>query len=145
MLFSLCDPARSLVEDDRREPFYSLAERYSNLHAVTIGAISGYGHYFKSLTTEEVTRWENVIIRDGCIRGGDGDLYRQWSRLCSKYDAQIANSMARTQLCPQIKQQHHKECKCFQLRSKLQVRFGLQVHGKQHEFLCKESNGGLSC
>ena len=96
LLFLICDSTQSLIENDRREAFYLLVKEYSNLYVVSIGSMSSYRYYFKSLAINEVVNLDRVIVRDRSIGGRDSDLYRCWLKTCSKYDSVIVMVMTHT-------------------------------------------------
>ena len=96
LLLPLCDAEKSGIVDDKRKSYYSACETHSNIYASKIKAISSYGHSFSPVLLEDNVHFDGVIVRDGCVGGGDGDLYRRWDTCSSKYDEEIANSLTFT-------------------------------------------------
>jgi hypothetical protein len=92
LLLPICDPKRSGIKDDARKPFYSEVERFSNIYAFSIGLGGSYGHTFKTITLDELVRFDGVVVRDGVRGGSNGALYRRWME-CADHDDEIDQSM----------------------------------------------------
>jgi hypothetical protein len=92
LLLPICDPKRSGIQDDPRKPFYSEVERFSNIYAFGIGLGGSYGHTFKTITLDELVRYDGVVVRDGVRGGSNGALHRRWME-CADHDDEIDQSM----------------------------------------------------
>ena len=93
LLLPICDPKRSGIKEDNRKPFYSEVERLSNIYAFSIGLGGSYGHAFKTITLDELVRFDGVVVRDGVRGGSNGALYRRWMENCADHDDEIDQSM----------------------------------------------------
>jgi hypothetical protein len=93
LLLPICDPKCSGIKDDARKPFYSEVERFSNIYAFSIGLGGSYGHTFKTITLDELVRFDGVVVmRDGVGGGSNGALYRRWME-CADHNDEIDQSM----------------------------------------------------
>lgn len=70
LIFPLCNPNASGITSDPRLPFYSEIEKISNVYTYDIGLGGSYGHSFKTVSIEELFRWDGIVYRDG-MRGGE--------------------------------------------------------------------------
>ena len=78
LLLPICDVNRSGVDDDKRMPFYSKMEEWSNIYAMQLGLGGTYGHKYKNVTSKELLHFDGCVVRDGVRGGSGGALYRRW-------------------------------------------------------------------
>ena len=78
LLLPICDPKRSVIQGDYRQPFCSEVKRFTNLYVYVIGLVGLYGHKFKPFELHELVHFDGVVVKDG-VRGGIvGEMYRRW-------------------------------------------------------------------
>jgi hypothetical protein len=94
MLFPICDPKRSSVDNDGRMPYFSVASICTNVYAVASGAGSGFGHEWVVVSAPELVKWTACPIRNGALDGKSSTLPARWNRDDPRYDLHIANSMS---------------------------------------------------
>lgn len=94
LLHPMCDPARSGINNDPRNAYYTKIEMWSAKYAAMIGMSGSYGHEYATATVEELVRWDNIITKAGCRgRSTSGDIYRKWDANDDMFDGDIANAM----------------------------------------------------
>ena len=54
LLFLLCDTSISGIKEDKKIPYYSEVEKWSNIHAYHIILGGSYGHVFKPVKIPEM-------------------------------------------------------------------------------------------
>ena len=94
LLLPICDPKKSGIPDDKRMPYFTQVERFTNLYACGSGKGGGYGHSFKTVTEPELVHWTAIPIRHGARCGVPGRIHERWLiDEEDEYDAHIALSM----------------------------------------------------
>ena len=94
LLFPICDPAKSGIENDPRKAFYSEVENFTNQYAAEIGLMGSYGHSFKPVNAEELLRFDMALIKDGARGGCGGATYRRWNpTMKDDFDEDIAGAL----------------------------------------------------
>lgn len=97
LLFPICDPAMSGVENDGRMPFYTYAAACSNIYAYAAKNWgSGYSHAFNQVSETELVRWNGIPIRNGARSGNPGTIHYRWCPADPDYDSFIADAMTYT-------------------------------------------------
>ena len=94
MLFPICDPKRSSVDNDGRMPYFSVASICTNVYAVASGAGSGFGHEWVVVTAPELVKWTACPICNGALDGKSSTLPARWNQEDPRYDLHMANSMS---------------------------------------------------
>jgi len=93
LLFPMCDPKRSGIDDDPRKPFYSSVEMFSNVYAMSLGLGGSYGHNFRTINLPELVNFDGVVVRDGVRGGSNGAIYRRWMK-CADFDDFVSDSIS---------------------------------------------------
>jgi hypothetical protein len=94
LLFPICDPKRSGIDEDPRLPFYSEVENWKQKYAASQGLFGAYGHEFKPVMSSELLHFDMAVIRDSVLGGMGGAIYRRWSMADLAYDPEIASAMS---------------------------------------------------
>ena len=94
MLFPICDPKRSSVDNDGRMPYFSVASICTNVYAVASGAGSGIGHEWVVVTAPELVKWTACPIRNGALDGQSSTLPARWNQEDPRYDLHMAKNMS---------------------------------------------------
>ena len=94
LIFPICDPLKSGIENDPQKAFYTLKVLHTNTYAVAEKKWGGcYGHNFTFVTEPEMVHWDGVLIRDGARGGTGGSIHIRWIQDDPDFDHVIANSM----------------------------------------------------
>ena len=96
LLFPICDPRFSKIENDPRLPFYSKVEKWTQKYAATQGIGGSYGHECKPVLAADLVHFDMAVVRDGVLGGMDGAIYRRWAKGESNYDTETASSITHT-------------------------------------------------
>jgi|SaaInl74LU_5_DNA_1037368.scaffolds.fasta_scaffold05988_1 hypothetical protein len=92
MLFPLCEPSKSGINDDKRMPYYSQTALYTNTYAALSGGGVGYGHLWKNASAVEMIKWEGIPIRHGSLDGNPGTHHTRWMKTDPRFDPIIADN-----------------------------------------------------
>ena len=95
LLLPICNPQFSGVEGDPRMAFYSDVEVFSLMYAYQIGLGGSYGHSFKTLSLDELVRFDGVLVQDGVRGGSQGGIHRRWKD-GADFDKYVKHSMTFT-------------------------------------------------
>jgi hypothetical protein len=93
LLFLLCPPESSGIEDDSQMPYFSHVAILTNVYASISGGGSGMGHEWRNVTVPEFVRWTGVPIQHGTLNGKAGTIFARWNADDSCYNSAIAESM----------------------------------------------------
>ena len=74
LLFPICDPRFSKIENDPRLPFYSKVEKWTQKYAATQGIGGSYGHECKP-EMADLVHFNMAVVHDGVLGGMDGAIY----------------------------------------------------------------------
>ena len=96
LLFPVCDPTKSGIDDDPRCPFYSEVEKWSQKYAASQGLFGAYGHNFKPVMCAELLHFDMCVVRDGVLGGMGGAIYCRWKKDDSAYDLETATAITYT-------------------------------------------------
>ena len=81
------------MDGDPRGNYYHLMEKYTNTYAAGLGLGGAYGHRWEPVTSQELLRWDAIIIRDAIFGGSQGAIYRRFKPGCSKFDPATTDAM----------------------------------------------------
>ena len=93
MLFPICDPLGSGIDEDHRMPYFSNVAVWTNTFACWKGAGSGYGHVFHPVSIPELVHWTGVPIRNGALDGRPATLNHRWNEGDPRYDPVLTESI----------------------------------------------------
>lgn len=96
LLYPICDPKRSGIQDDPRCAFYFDIERYTGTYMSSQGYGGSYGHTMKPVLAAELVVFHGILVRDGVRGGSKGALYRLWQPTSTCYDPEVATAMSYT-------------------------------------------------
>ena len=97
LLFPICDPNKSGIENDGRMPFFTTANANTNIYSIAAKQWGGgYGHTFSNTEEYELVRWMGVPIRHGARGGTPLTLHYRWCPSDEDYDNKIADAMTLT-------------------------------------------------
>ena len=96
LLFPICDPEKSGIENDPRLPFYSKVEGWTQQYALDLDMFGSYGHDFKPIMSKELLHFDMVVVRDGLLGGMSGAIHRRWKKDDAAYDPEIAGAITHT-------------------------------------------------
>jgi len=94
LLFPICAPQDSGIDDDHRMPYFSNTTVFTNMYAFSKGAGTGYGHDFTPVSISELVQWTAIPIRNGALDGRPSTLKHRWKNTNgARYDPVLAKSM----------------------------------------------------
>ena len=94
LLWPLCDPKMSGIENDKRKAFFTLVAIFTNAYVALSGCGAGYGHRWESVTPQDIVRYFAILIWDGVLGGSHGALYQRWDPNSPKYSPDIVAAMS---------------------------------------------------
>ena len=96
MIFPICDPTSSGIDNDNRMPYFTHAAICTNIYAASNGAGSGVGHDWKNVNVPELVRWTGIPIYNGALDGKAGSINSRWDRNDARFDPEVVASMTKT-------------------------------------------------
>lgn len=70
LMFPICDPAKSGIDNDPRKSFYHACAQYTNMYALQNDHGGDYGHEYRLVTAAELVRFDGMLLRHGVLGGG---------------------------------------------------------------------------
>ena len=79
LLYPMCDPSRSEIQDDPRKAYYSDVLRFTNVYgydSLVVGP--SFGHTVREVSIPELVCFDGICMRNGVKTGGDPNIHRMW-------------------------------------------------------------------
>ena len=90
LLFPICNPKRSGIEGDPRQPYYLPRSQFTNSYAIDVKQRNGiYNNIFPHTHPEEQVNWDGIVARN--VNDYIGDCYVKENQ--NTYDSVIADTM----------------------------------------------------
>ena len=91
LMFPICDPAKSGIDNDPRKSFYHACAQYTNMYALQNDHGGDYGHEYRLVTAAELVRFDGMLLRHGVL--GGGHIHHRFISTDPSYDSIIAGAM----------------------------------------------------